>query len=251
MKKLLPLLALEGEDDTVHAILHTFASVGSNSWQRAIGVLGVIGQAGEATLVKLIQSPIDKTARAAVMILSKMLDALSEDGVEDLMAKAAMNKILQFLVGLIPNGQIVAAARDCSISALVRCAKKSDVSKRFVDLGGIRALLTAASCSISPIEKAKIEGEDEKAESFGIKMSKETRMQISVALSYVFAATCTNERGKKLLDQINPDAKQKRMPNAPLLPPPPNCRTQQLSLASRIAHQWYRGTAIPIALPAR
>lgn len=92
-----------------------------------------------------------KTVRAAVMILSMSLESCSADVAVRPEHKQCINKILEYIVALLPHHSIIAEARDAAISAIVKNAKRSDVAKRFVDLGGVRAMLVLASCTRSQL----------------------------------------------------------------------------------------------------
>ena len=116
-----------------------------------------------------------------MVLLAKLLEALGDDKAGTTAHKTAINKILEYLVALLPHHGITAAARDGAIAAVVKNAKLADVGKRFVDLGGVRAMLMVASCSQSPLFESKRET--------GIAVTPETRMQVSVAISHLWDAT--------------------------------------------------------------
>lgn len=224
--RLVPLLA-DPEPSIVHPTLHAFGAIASNSARRAGAVLVALSAPeAEGTLMRHIQSKTAKTSRAAIMVLSCMLESLSADADAPAPIKLAIDKILEYLIALVPTNKISAEARDSAIAALVKNLSRGDVAKRFVDRGGVKALLIAASCAKSPLAIVKEEeeaaaaaaagteepkaadgGEADAAPSVGIQMSKEARMQVAVALSHTWSATVT-KKGKEnvgcsvLLQQI-------------------------------------------------
>jgi len=122
--------------------------------------------------------------------LSKVLESCSAaEGVPETADAVVINKVIDYLVALVPHRGIIADARDAAIAAIVTNAKRADVAKRIVDRGGVRALLITASCARTPLQTA--ERDD------GVSTSKETRMQVSVAMAELHRAT-GKKVGKKL-----------------------------------------------------
>eukprot|EP00041_Stephanoeca_diplocostata_P036256 m.1313060 g.1313060 ORF g.1313060 m.1313060 type:complete len:1076 (+) comp24832_c0_seq3:173-3400(+) len=199
--RLMPLLENVEDVEVVTPILHALASVASNSVRRAVGLLAVLSsdKAAEAKLMALIQHRTPKVVKAAVMVISQMLESVSVDSATGTSEKVVMNKMLDILIALIPHRGIIAEARDAAIAGIVKNVKRSDVGKRFVDRGGITALLITASCAPSPvgIKAPNADGGDADGQpSVGIAVSAGTRMQVSVALSHTWEATMVQEKGK-------------------------------------------------------
>ena len=193
VSRLVPMLGHHGEPEMLTALLHMFAQVASASAGSARYVLAALGaKDAEAALLALVQATEPKVVRGAVLVLSKVLESCSSgEGVPSTEDATAINKVLDYLVALVPHRGIVADARDAAIAAIVTNAKRADVAKRIIDRGGVRALLITASCARTPLQAAD-RGD-------GVATSGETRMQVSVAMSELHRAT-----GKKVGKKLEP-----------------------------------------------
>jgi len=201
--RLAPLLE-DKDHDVVCAVLHAFSNIAKHP-TRALQLFSALtAPPNDTKLTALFNSRNVKTVRAAVTLLSMMLEAVTSEGCDKPIFQAAVNKMLGYLIALLPHRSIIAEARDSAIGAVVKNADRLDVARRFVDLGGVSALLIIASCARSPLYNADEAAEEEKT---GIDVSPEARMQVSVALSKMWEETKTN-KVPKMMGMGNPDPKK-------------------------------------------
>jgi hypothetical protein len=194
--RLIPLLE-STDPEVVVAVLHAYCNMSKHPMQ-ALALFAALTN-DSTKLTSLFNSRNVKIVRTSVMLLNMMIEACSDEAASTPQFQEALTKMLGYLIALLPHRSIIKEARDSTISAIVSNVDRTDVGKRFVDLGGVKALLIVASCARSPLHAA----DDESSPETGIDVSPEARMQVSVALQKIWEATLSNKPDPKMLKPKN------------------------------------------------
>eukprot|EP00043_Microstomoeca_roanoka_P011215 m.105726 g.105726 ORF g.105726 m.105726 type:complete len:1030 (+) comp15129_c0_seq1:201-3290(+) len=190
--RFLSLLDSEDEDIRVHT-LFLYSALVENSTQRTALVTRLLAEKGKEQIDRLLQQPVARQAKAIMRIYAKGLEAVSASVEGTAAMPETITAILRTIIDTIKNRKASMESRAAAVNAIMSSAKRADVGKRFLSLGGVRALLIIAALCPSPLQEAAASKtatsskasteEDEGSTALGL------RGAISVTLQHIYLAT--------------------------------------------------------------
>ncbi|EGD75329.1 hypothetical protein PTSG_06979 [Salpingoeca rosetta] len=96
-----------------------------------------------------------RAIKALVRIFAKGIEAVSESADVTAAMSETTTALLTHVIAIIKNRKVGLDGRAAAVNAIMTNAKRADIAKRFMTLGGVRALLILAALSPSPLQHAQ------------------------------------------------------------------------------------------------
>ena len=134
-----------------------------------------------------------RAIKALIRIYAKGIESLSSSKETAAAMSETIALLLTAVIGVIKNRKVCGEGRVAAVNAIMTNAARADVSHRFMELGGVRALLILAALSPSPLQHARAKekeaAEGEEAKGGGSSDDMSLRGTISVTLQRIHDAT--------------------------------------------------------------
>eukprot|EP01147_Barroeca_monosierra_P000825 gene825-4105_t len=181
-QRLLPLIESSDDEIRLH-LLYLLSALAENSVNRAIFITQLIHQKAKTHIGNIFLQGSEKLVNASVRVYAKSLESVTSNEEVVAAAGSTITAILEAIIDVIKNRKLSLHARSAAVNAVMTNSKRFGVANRFIELGGVRALLILAALSPSPLQKQRRNENDSATSPAGL------RGVISVTLQHIYEST--------------------------------------------------------------